>query len=74
MRLGTFQIHSHKTRIAQAWAHVCMDGKCLEHMSEFKDLGCILGESGTDEEECCRKVVSGWKCAGIISPWVMLGI
>ena len=27
---------------------VCVDGKRLEHASEFKYLGCILDKSGTD--------------------------
>ena len=30
----------------------------LEHVSEFKYLGCVLGESCTDEAECRRKVAS----------------
>ena len=38
---------------------VCVDGICLEHISEFKYLGCVLDESGTDEAECSRKVMSG---------------
>ena len=31
----------------------------MEHVLEFKYLGCALDESGTDEAECSRKVVSG---------------
>ena len=31
----------------------------LEHVSEFKYLGCVLDESGKDREECSRKVASG---------------
>ena len=38
----------------------------LEHMSEFKYLGCVLNESGTDEAECCRKAESGRKARGTI--------
>ena len=38
---------------------VCIDRICLEHVSEFKYLGCVLDEPGTDEAECSRKVVSG---------------
>ena len=39
---------------------VCVDGIHLNHVSEFKYLGCVLDESGTDEAECSRK--SGeWK-------------
>ena len=26
----------------------------LEHVSEFKYLGCVLDESGTDDTECCE--------------------
>ena len=35
---------------------VCVDGICLENVSEFKYLGCVLDESGTAEAECNRKV------------------
>ena len=35
-------------------------------MSEFKHLGCVLDELGIDEVVCHRKVVSGWKVAGVI--------
>ena len=38
---------------------VHVDGICLEHVSEFRYLGCILHESGTDGAECSRKVASG---------------
>ena len=32
----------------------------LEHVSEFKYLGCVFfEETGTDGGECCRKVASG---------------
>ena len=31
---------------------VCADGIHLEHVSEFKYLGCVLDVSGTDEAEC----------------------
>ena len=34
--------------------------------SELKYLGCVLGESGTDEADCSRKVASGRKVAGAI--------
>ena len=33
---------------------VHVDGIRLEHVSEFKYLGCILDESGTDMAECSR--------------------
>ena len=42
---------------------VCVDGMRLEHVSEFKYLGCVLDESGTDEEECRRMVASGRRIA-----------
>ena len=38
----------------------------LEHVSEFKYLGCVLNESGTDEAVCCRKVVTGRRVVGPI--------
>ena len=37
---------------------------CLEHVSEFKYLGCALEESGTDRAECSRKVAIGKSVAG----------
>ena len=45
---------------------VCIDGIYLEHVLEFKCLGCVLDESGTDETECSRKVARGRKVAGAI--------
>ena len=47
------------------WSEVCVDGMQLEHVLEFKYLGCGLGESGTYEAECRRKVASG-RVAGAI--------
>ena len=38
----------------------------LEHVSEFKYVGSVLDESGTDGEECNRKVASGKRVAGAI--------
>ena len=38
----------------------------MEHVSEFKYLGCVLDESSTDEAECHRKVESGRRVAGAI--------
>ena len=32
---------------------VHLDGICLEPVSEFKYLGCVLDESGTECEEGC---------------------
>ena len=43
---------------------VHVDGIRLEYVSEFKYLGCVLDESGTDE--CSRKVVSMRKVVGAI--------
>ena len=40
-----------------------VDGIRLEHVSEFKYLGCILDESGTDGAECSRKLTSGMRVA-----------
>ena len=45
---------------------VHLDGIRLEHFSEFKYLGYILGESGTHGAECSRKVASGKRVAGAI--------
>ena len=45
---------------------VHIDGIHLEHISEFKYLGCVLNESGTDGAECSWKVVSGRRVAGTI--------
>ena len=38
----------------------------LEYVSEFKYLGRVLDESGTDEAEFSRKVASGRRLAGAI--------
>ena len=50
----------------QLECEVCVGGIHLEHVSEFKYLGIVLDESGTDEEECSKKVASGRKVAGAI--------
>ena len=42
------------------------DGIRLEHVSEFKYLGCVLDESGTDWAECSRKVANGRRVVGAI--------
>ena len=47
-------------------SEVLVDGMQLEHVSEFKYLGCVLDESGTGESECCRKVASRRRVAGAI--------
>ena len=41
-------------------------GICLELVSEFKYLGCVMDESGTDWAECNRKVVSVRRVVGAI--------
>ena len=53
---------------------VCADEIHLEHVSEFKYMGSVLDESGTDEAECRRKVASGRRVAGAIRSLVMLGV
>ena len=50
--------------ILECEAHV--DGIHLEHVSEFKYLGCVLDESGTDGAEYSMKVASGRRVAGAI--------
>ena len=45
---------------------VRIDEISLEHVSEFKHLGRVLNESGKDEAELSRKVVSGRRVAGAI--------
>ena len=42
----------------------------LGHVSEFKYLGCILDESGTNGAECSRKVLSGRMVADVITSQV----
>ena len=42
------------------------DGIRLEHVSNFKYLGCVLEESGTDWTKCSKKGVSGRRVAGAI--------
>ena len=41
-----------------------MSKGALEHVSEFKYLGCVLDKSGADGAECSRKVASGRRVAG----------
>ena len=45
---------------------VYVDGICVERVSEFKYLGCVLDESGTNGAECSRKVASGRRVTGAI--------
>ena len=53
---------------------VYVDGIHLEHVSEFKYLGCVLDKSGTYGAKCRRKVARGRSFAGAIKSLVMLGI
>ena len=45
---------------------VLVNGMRLELLSQVKYLGYVLDESGTSEAECCKKVASGRKVAGVI--------
>ena len=45
---------------------VHVDGIRLKHVSEFKYLGYVLNESGTDGAECSKNVASGRRVAGTI--------
>ena len=45
----------------------------LEHVSEFKYLGCVLDKPGTYEAECSRKVARRRRVAGTISSLVNAG-
>ena len=45
---------------------VHVDGIRLEHVREFKYLGCVLDESSTYGAVCSRKVASGRRVAGAI--------
>ena len=45
---------------------VHVDRVRLEHVSEFKYLGCILDETGTDGAECSRKVAIEMRVASAI--------
>ena len=42
----------------------CSEWDVLEHVSEFKYLGCVWDESGTGELVSPRKVASGRMVAG----------
>ena len=37
-------------------------------------LGCVLDESGIDEEECRRKAASGRRLDVLLGIWLMLGV
>ena len=57
MVLGSEEELEHRTHV---------DGTRFGQVSEFKYLGFGLEESGTDVDECRRKVASGRKVAGTI--------
>ena len=42
----------------------------LQHVSEFKNFGCVLDESGRDGAEYSRRVASGRRVAGAIKSLV----
>ena len=46
---------------------VHVDKICLQHVSEFKYLGCVSDESGMDGAECSTKVASGRRVEGVVS-------
>ena len=41
---------------------------------DFKYLGCVLDESGIDEEKCSRKMANGRRVAGLLGLWLMLEV
>ena len=47
-----------------------LEDELLEQVSEFKYLGYLLDERGTDDAECGRKVASGRRVAGAIKSLV----
>ena len=49
-----------------------LDGARMEQVSEFKYLGCVLNESGTDVAECHKKVASGKKVADVVGNYERL--
>ena len=53
---------------------VCIDGIHLEHALEFKYLRCVLDESGTDEAEFSRKLLSGRRVGAIRSLFNALSV
>ena len=44
-----------------------MGRKRLDHVSEFKYLGCVLDEIGSDDAECRKKMGNRMKIASVIS-------
>ena len=52
---------------------VHVDGVRLEHVSEFKYYEYVLDESGTDKEECNKKVASRRRVAGATRSLVNVG-
>ena len=56
--------------MASLECEVHIDGIRLEHVSEFRYLGCVLDELGTDGAECSRKVRSGRRMVSAIKSLV----
>ena len=74
-RRGGLKVNSSKSKVMVLngkeglECEVCADGIRLQHVSEFKYLGCVLDESGMNVE-CSRKVVKGrmvlqFECASL---------
>ena len=53
---------------------VCVNLMRFEHLLEYKYFRYVLNESGINEVECSRKVVSGRRVVGAIRSLVMLVI
>ena len=53
---------------------VCVDGMRLEHVLEFKYLGCVLDKSGKDEAECSRRWQVGEGMQVLLDLWLMLWV
>ena len=47
---------------------VHVDGIRLDHVWQFKYLGCVLDESVTDGAECSRNVASGRRVQVVLGP------
>ena len=62
-----------KVMVVVIKSEIQVDGVRLEHVSEFRYLGCVLDEAGTDGAKCSRKVANGRRVVGAIRSLVMLG-
>ena len=55
----------------EGWeCEVHVDGVRIDHVSEFKYLGYVLNETGTDGIACSRQVASRRRLVGAIRPLV----